>query len=93
MSLAHESSMTEQLDVSKTSNRILAHFYWPNERLDVVEECRSCNTCQVIGKPNQTIRVAPLRPVPVPAFEESFSRVIVECVGPLLRLNKEIYVY
>jgi hypothetical protein len=83
MNLAHESSMTEQLGVNKTSNRILAHFYWPNERLDVAEDCRSCNTCKVIGKLNQTIRVAALRPVPVPAFEESFIRVIVECVGPL----------
>jgi hypothetical protein len=83
MSLAHVSSMTEHLGVNKTSNMILAHFYWPNERRDVAEDCRSCNTCQGIGKPNQTIRVAPLRTVP--AFEESFSRII--------RLNKEIYVY
>ena len=83
MSLARESSIPEQLGVNKTSNRILAHFYWPNERLDVAEDCRSCNTCQVIGKLNQTMCVAPLRPVPVPAFEEYFSGVIVECVGPL----------
>jgi hypothetical protein len=83
MSLAHVSSMTEHLGVNKTSNMILAYFYRPNERWDAAEDCRSCNNCQVIGKPNQTIRVAPLRPVP--AFEKSFSRVI--------RLNKEIYVY
>ena len=35
----------------------------------------------MVGKPNQKIPAAPLRPIP--AFEEAFSRVIVDCVGPL----------
>ena len=35
----------------------------------------------VVGKPNQTIPVAPL--YPIPAFDEPFSRVINDCVGPL----------
>ena len=81
MSVAHDSSMTEYLGDNKTSNRILAHLYWPNVRRDVAEDCRHYNTCQVIGKPNQAIRVAPLRHVP--KFEESFSKIIVECVGLL----------
>ena len=34
-----------------------------------------------MGKPNQKIPVAPLKPIP--AFSEPFSRVIVDCVGPL----------
>ena len=38
-------------------------------------------TCQVVGKPNQTIPKAPLKPIP--AFEEPFSWVIIDCVGPL----------
>jgi hypothetical protein len=33
------------------------------------------------GKPNQNIYAATLRPLP--AFEDSFSRVIVDWVGPL----------
>ena len=37
--------------------------------------------CQLIGKPNQKVSVAPLQPIP--AVEEPFSRVIVDCVGPL----------
>jgi hypothetical protein len=32
VSLAHDSSMTENLGVNETSNGILAHFYWPNIR-------------------------------------------------------------
>ena len=37
--------------------------------------------CQLAGKPNQKVSVAPSQPVP--AVEEPFSRVIVDCVGSL----------
>ena len=46
-----------------------------------MEFCRSCDVCQHVGKPNQKIPSAPL--IPIPAFEEPFSRVIIDCVGPL----------
>ena len=36
-----------------------------------------------MGKPNQKVPVAPLQPIP--AVEEPFSRVIVDCVSPLLK--------
>ena len=35
----------------------------------------------MVGKPNQKIPRAPLHPIP--AFEEPFRRVIIDCVGPL----------
>ena len=35
----------------------------------------------MVGKPNKTLPKAPLQPIP--AFEEPFSRVIIDCVGPL----------
>ena len=35
----------------------------------------------MVGKPNQKIPKANLKPIP--AFEEPFSRIIVDCVGPL----------
>ena len=35
----------------------------------------------MVEKPNQKIPKAHLRPIP--AFEEPFSRIIVDCVGPL----------
>ena len=35
----------------------------------------------MVGKPNQTIPKAPLQPIP--AVQEPFSRIIVDCVGPL----------
>ena len=80
-SLAHDTPMSGHLGINKTYQRILEHFYWPNLRKDVDEFCRSCHTCQVVGKSNQTLPKAPLPPIP--AFEEPFSRVIIDCVGPL----------
>ena len=35
----------------------------------------------MVGKPNQVIPKAGLQPIP--AFDESFSRIIIDCVGPL----------
>ncbi|XP_071824592.1 uncharacterized protein [Apostichopus japonicus] len=81
ISIAHDSPMAGHLGIRKTHDRILNHFWWPTLRKDVSEYCRSCHTCQVVGKPNQKVPAAPLKPIP--AFDEPFSRVIVDCVGPL----------
>ena len=66
------------LGVKKTSFKILQHFYWPGLNKDVSEFCKSCHECQIIGKPNQKIPPAPL--LPIPAFEEPFSRIFIDCV-------------
>ena len=81
LSMAHETPLACHLGVSKTYNKILNHFFWPLIKTYVSNFCRSCHTCQMVGKPNQKIPRAALHPIP--AFEEPFSRVIIECVGPL----------
>ena len=81
LSLAHETPLAGHMGINKTYEKILNYFYWPNVRKDVAEFCRSCHACQMVGKPNQTIPKAPLKPIP--AVEEPFSRIIVDCVGPL----------
>ena len=43
--------------------------------------CKECHTCQLGGKPNQNILQAPLHPIP--AFDEPFSHIIIDCVVPL----------
>ena len=53
ISIAHDGPMAGHLGVRKTHNRILNHFWWPTLRKDVSEYCRSCHTCQVVGKPNR----------------------------------------
>ena len=84
--LAHEVSMAGHLGIRKTQEKISRHFYWPKMHKDVVSYCRSCHACQVVGKPNQTIPAAPLCPLPV--MEEPFSRVMIDCVGPLPKTKK-----
>ena len=79
--LAHETPMSGHLGVNKTYHKILNHFFWPGLKSEVSQHCKSCHTCQMVGKPNQTIPKAYLQPIP--AFDEPFSRIIVDCVGPL----------
>ncbi len=79
--LAHSSNMNGNLGVNKTEDRILQHFYWPKLRRGVAEFVKTCHVCQMVGKPNQNVKPAPLKPVP--AFDEPFSRVIIDCVRPL----------
>ena len=73
--------MSGHLGVNKTYKKILHHFFWPGLRKDVSEYCRSCHTCQMVGKPNQVIPKAHLHPIP--AIGEAFSRILIDCVGPL----------
>ena len=81
--IAHELPVGGHLGAKKTKDRIRKHFYWPKLGVDVAEFCRTCHTCQVVGKPQHLIKPAPL--IPIPAFDEPFTRVLVDCVGPLPR--------
>ena len=80
LSLAHSLPLGGHLGINKTFHKLTRQFYWPGVRKDVSTFCRTCHTCQVVGKSSKT-HVAPLRPIP--AFGEPFSRVIIDCVGPL----------
>lgn len=81
LSLAHDHVLAGHLGITKTYDRILRHFFWPGLKRDVAAYCRSCHTCQMMGKPNQVIPPAPLKPIPV--LGEPFEHVIIDCVGPL----------
>ena len=78
---AHETPMGGNLGVRKTLERISRNFFWPGICRDVSRYCQTCHTCQMVGKPNQRIPAAPLHPIP--AFEEPFCRVLIDCVRPL----------
>ena len=83
LSIAHESPMSGHLGINKTYHKIINHFYWPGLKSDVSKYCKTCHTCQMVGKPNQTIPKAQLQPIPT--FDEPFSRILIDCVGPLPR--------
>ena len=81
LSLAHENLFEGHFGVTKTCDKILCHIFWPGLIYDVMEFCKSYHSCQLVRKPNWKISTTPLKPIP--AFEEPFSRVIMDCVGPL----------
>ena len=60
--------MSGHLGINKTYHKIINHFYWPGLKSDVSKYCKTCHTCQMVGKPNQTIPKAQLQPIP--AFDE-----------------------
>ena len=91
LSLAHDTPLSGHLGINKTLQKVTTHFYWPGVRKDVAEFCKTCHTCQMVGKPNQVIPKAPLKPIP--AFEEPFSRVMIDCVGPLPKTKSETNIY
>ena len=86
LSLAHETPLSGHLGINKAYQKITTHFYWPCIRKDVVKFCKTCHTCQVVGKPNQTISKAPLKPIP--AFKEPFSQILIDGVRPLPKTKK-----
>ena len=59
--------------------KVSSYFYWPGLGKDIVQFCRSCHTCQMVGKPNK----------PLPAFQEPFSRTLIDCIA-LLAKSQEI---
>ena len=69
------------LGVKKTYDRVLRYFFWPGLKRDVARYVESCHVCQVMGKPSQVIKPAPLSPIP--AVSQPFEHLIVDCVGPL----------
>lgn len=79
LELAHEQAWSGHLGVPKTYNHVLKHFFWPGMKADVRHFCKTCNTCQIVGKPNQVVPPAPLHPIP--AVGEPFARHCRLC-GP-----------
>lgn len=83
LSAARYNPSSAHLGIVKTYDRVLKYFFWPGLNSDVAAYSHLCITCQIVGKPNQTIPCAPLQPVL--AIGELFQHVLVDCVGLLPR--------
>ncbi len=79
LQISHDES--GHLGVRKTYDRILRYFFWPRLKHDVSTYIKSCHTCQITSKPNQSVKPTPL--CPIPAVGQPFEHLIVNCVGPL----------
>ncbi len=82
LQLSHQ-GLVGHMGVRKTYDRILRKFYWPRIKRDVVNYIRSCHICQMTGKPNQKVPLAPLQPIAV--VTTPFEHLIIDCVGTLPR--------
>ena len=80
---AHEDHFSGHFGIRKTMNRVLKCFYWPSVKKDVSRHCKTCHSCQIIGKPNRPIEKAPL--LPIPSIGEPFKELVIDIVGPLPR--------
>jgi len=45
-------SLQAHLGINKTYRKILNHFYWSGIRKDVKYFCKTCSSCQIVGKSN-----------------------------------------
>lgn len=64
LALGHEHFWAGHPGITKTYGRILRHFFWPAMRSEVARYCKTCLTCQTVGKPNWLSPPAPLQPIP-----------------------------
>ena len=81
LKVAHDES--GHSGVRKTYDRVLRHFFWPRMKKDVSVFIKTCHTCQLTDKPNQTLKPVPL--CPIPAISQPFEHLVIDCVGPLPR--------
>lgn len=80
LKVAHDES--GHFGVRKTYLKILKHFFWPCVKRDVSAYIKTCHICHLTKKQNQGVKPVSLQPIP--AVNEPFSHLIVDCVGPLL---------
>ena len=60
---------------------MLGNFFRSGLKQDVVSYSKSCYVWQWMGKRNNVVPIALLQTISV--FDKPFSRVLVDCVGPL----------
>ncbi|XP_068238426.1 uncharacterized protein [Palaemon carinicauda] len=90
LELAHTNFFSGHLGMLKTFHSLARYFWWPGIKICVKQFIRECETCQVMGKPNQCIPKALLHPIP--AIGEPFSELVIDVVGPLPK-TKTGFVY
>jgi len=78
--LAHDIPASGHLGITKTKARLWPHFFWPRMGKEITSYCRSCDTCQRLGKGPKP---APAPLIPLPLISQPFSRVAMDIVGPL----------
>jgi hypothetical protein len=84
MSLCHD-GYGSHMGVTKTKDKILRYYFWPNCINAIVDFVKSCDYCQRVGKSGEQ-KKAPLKLVPI--ITEVFSKINIDTVGPLPESSK-----
>ena len=88
--MAHESLLGGHQAAKRTSDRVLAEFWWPGIGADIKRYCQSCDICQ------RTIPKGRVTKVPLgemPLMEAPFERVGVDLVGPIAPMTERGHRY
>ena len=77
--MAHSHLLGAHLVMDEKRERILARFYWPGVKADVVRYCQACPECQCTApRPSVWNPLIPMLIIDVP-----FERIALDIVGPL----------
>jgi hypothetical protein len=79
LSEAHGQLLTGHFRVSKTKQRILQSYYWPNMDTDITEHLKTCDKCQI----TKSGKTAPELLSPLPQCTEPNQRIHADLFGPL----------
>jgi hypothetical protein len=80
VSEAHGQILTGHDGISKTKERLLQSYYWPNMDADISNHIEGCQRCQARRKDD---RPQPCLITPLPQCSEGNQRVHVDLFGPL----------
>ncbi|KAG5276770.1 hypothetical protein AALO_G00109540 [Alosa alosa] len=83
LAMGHSIPWAGHLGLPKTYARIAARFFWPGMYKDVQEFGRACSECQLTSK--YTVSPYPLQQLP--CIDVPFSRIAMDIVGPLERMQ------
>ncbi len=75
---AHGHFLSGHFGVSKTKQRLLQSYYWPNMEKDISEHLQGCNKCQII----KVGKVVPELLSPLPQCTEPNQRSMPTSLGP-----------
>ena len=80
LQIAHESILGGHQGAKRTSDKVMANFYWPGIGADIRRYCQSCDICQRTTPKGRVCKV-PLGDMPI--IDTPFERVAVDLVGPI----------
>ena len=81
MKLGHDIEWSGHLAGEKTYQRIAVSFFWPEMKKEIMEYCRSCESCQLRRKKTCWDRI-PINPVVRPPH--AFEIMNFDIVGPFM---------